>query len=321
MRPSRCEAHNATVTMRRPQCGTGERNRTCRWCCPEERSSTTRVCDARMSWSTVRSTVCSWAVLPAVDCAASTAKGSAAMSQSVRRAANIIDSIAAAPKSVAQLAEEFELHRSTMFRELQTLEEVGYVRRRRDGTYALAFRLVALGQASLESLDLRQAAFATVRRLHRLVGNTVHVAALMDDSIIYVDKVEDASGLRMYSRVGSPVRPHCSAVGKAILAYSGTAERDAVLAGTDWKKYTESTITTYPALAAELDIVAEQGWAADRGEFEDFVNCVAVPIWASSHVVGGLSLTAIRMVQDLDQLLPHIPLMQRSAAAISRELG
>ncbi|HEY5221476.1 MAG TPA: IclR family transcriptional regulator [Microbacteriaceae bacterium] len=243
------------------------------------------------------------------------------MSQSVKRAAHIVDSIATAPKSVAQLAEEFALHRSTMFRELQTLEEVGYVRRRNDGTYALAFRLVALGQASLESLDLRQAAFATVRRLHQRVGNTVHVAALMDDSIIYVDKVEDASGLRMYSRVGSPVRPHCSAVGKAILAYLPRSERDSVLAGTDWKKYTDSTITTYSALAAELDTVAEQGWAADRGEFEDFINCVAVPIMVSSHIVGALSITAIRMVQNLEQLLPQVPRMQRTAAAISRELG
>lgn len=47
------------------------------------------------------------------------------MSQSVKRVARIIDSIAAQPKTVAQLAEEFELRRSTMFWELKTLEDVG----------------------------------------------------------------------------------------------------------------------------------------------------------------------------------------------------
>src|SRR6185437_1368626 len=127
------------------------------------------------------------------------------MSQSVKRAAGILDSIAAQPKSVAQLAEEFGLHRSTMFRELQTLEEVGFARRRKDGTYAPAFRLAVLGAASLESLDLREAAYTAVRRLHRVVGNTVHVAALVEDEIVYVDKVEDAGRVRLYSRVGSPV--------------------------------------------------------------------------------------------------------------------
>lgn len=243
------------------------------------------------------------------------------MSQSVKRAAQIIDSIAAQPKTVAQLAGEFGLHRSTMFRELQTLEEVGYARRRKDGTYALAFRLASLAQASLENLDLRQSSYDHVRRLHRVVGNTVHVAALMDDAIIYVDKVEDASGVRMYSRIGSPVRPHCSAVGKAILADLDTAGRDAVLDGATWTRYTDTTITTRKALDAELDAVAEQGWAVDDGEFEDFVNCVAVPIVSSAGVVGALSLTAIRMKHDLEQIKLRIPLLQRTATQIARELG
>ncbi|TFC17442.1 IclR family transcriptional regulator [Cryobacterium algoritolerans] len=243
------------------------------------------------------------------------------MSQSVKRAARIIDSIAAQPKTVAQLAEEFELHRSTMFRELKTLEEVGYARRRQDGTYTLAFHLVSLAQASLENLDLRQASYSHVRQLHQLVGNTVHVAALVDDAIIYVDKVEDVSGVRMYSRIGAPVRPYCSAVGKAILADLDTARRDAILAGTTWKRYTDTTITTRRALNVELDAVAQQRWAVDNGEFEDFVNCVAVPIRTSAGVVGALSLTAIRMKHDLEQIKQHIPLLQRTAAQIARELG
>lgn len=243
------------------------------------------------------------------------------MSQSVKRAARIIDAIASEPKSVVQLAEEFQLHRSTMFRELQALEEVGYARRRKDGSYALGFHLVALAQNSLENIDLRDIASAHLRRLHKAVGNTVHLAALMESSIVYADKVEDASGVRLYSRIGAPVRPHCSGVGKAILANLDRAGRDAVLATTDWKKYTDNTITSRAKLDAELTTIAEQGWAKDDGEFEDFVNCVAVPITTAAGVVGALSVTAIRMVQDLEQLKLRIPLMQRTAAQISRELG
>ncbi|WP_349898871.1 IclR family transcriptional regulator [Parafrigoribacterium soli] len=243
------------------------------------------------------------------------------MSQSVKRAARIIDSIAAQPKTVAQLAAEFELHRSTMFRELQTLEEVGYARRRKDGTYALALHLATLAQAALENLDLRQASYGHLRRLHALVGNTVHLAALMEDSIVYVDKIEDASGVRMYSRIGSPVRPHCSAVGKAILAGLDVSRRDAILADTVWKKHTATTLATRKALDTELDAVAERGWAADNGEFEDFVNCIAVPIRSSAGVVGALSITAIRMKLDLEQLKPRIPVMQQTAAQIALELG
>lgn len=243
------------------------------------------------------------------------------MSQSVRRAALILDSIAARPKSVAELAAEFGLHRSTMFRELQTLEDVGYARRRADGSYVLAFHLVSLAQTALENLDLRQAASAHVRELHEVVGNTLHVAALIDDTIVYVDKVEDQGGVRMYSRIGSRVLPYCTGVGKAILADLDEHRRDAVLAGTDWKSYTARTITSRAALDVELEAISARGWAVDDAEFEDFVNCVSVPIRSSVGVLGALSLTAFRMVQDVEQLQHRIPLLQRTAARIAREIG
>jgi DNA-binding IclR family transcriptional regulator len=243
------------------------------------------------------------------------------MSQSVRRAARIIDSIAEEPKTVMELAEAFSLHRSTMFRELQALEEVGYVRRRRNGTYSLGLHLISLSRNAFDNLDLREAAHDHLRKLHRTTGNTIHLAALMEHSIVYVDKVEDASGVRMYSRIGAAVLPHCSGVGKAILANVDVAERDSILGGTAWEKFTEKTILTRGALDVELAAIGRQGWAADDGEFEDFVNCVAVPIHSSAGVVGAMSLTAIRMVADLEQLKARLPLMKQTAALISRELG
>ncbi|MBM7829856.1 DNA-binding IclR family transcriptional regulator [Agromyces cerinus] len=243
------------------------------------------------------------------------------MSQSVKRAARIIDAIAADPRTVAELAEAFELHRSTMFRELQALEEVGWVRRRASGRYTLGTRLAALSKEALDSLDLREAGAEHVRRLQRRTGNTVHLAALMDRSIVYVDKAEDESGVRMYSRIGRAVIPNCSAVGKAILADLDRAGRDAVLAGVTWERYTELTITTRERLDRELALVRSRGWAADDREFEDFVNCIAVPIRSSLGIVGALSVTAIRMVADLDRLRAHLPAMRETADAIARELG
>ncbi|WP_350347458.1 IclR family transcriptional regulator [Agromyces sp. G08B096] len=243
------------------------------------------------------------------------------MSQSVTRAAAIIDRVAAEARTVAELAEEFGLHRSTMFRELQALERVGWVRRRPSGRYALGTRLATLSKQALDSLDLRDVGGEHVRRLHRRTGNTVHLAALMDRSIVYVDKAEDEAGVRMYSRVGKAVIPYCSAVGKAILAELDGPGRDTVLAGATWERYTDTTITTRERLDRELATVAARGYATDDREFEAFVNCIAVPIVSSAGVVGAISVTAIRMVADLDRLAAHLPAMREAADAISRELG
>lgn len=243
------------------------------------------------------------------------------MSQTVTRAAAILNLIVEEPRTVGELAEEFGLHRTSMFRLLQSLEAVGFVRKRNDGRYVLGFRLIELGQRSMSTLDLRQAASTYARKLHRAVGNTVHIAALIDDSIIYVDKVEDSAGVRMYSRVGAAVLPQCSAVGKAILAGVSVSRRDQVLQHVSWERYTDTTLTTRKDLDRELDAVADRGWAQDDGEFEDFANCIAVPISSTAGVIGAISVTAVRMVQDLDALKQNLSLMQKTAADISRELG
>lgn len=243
------------------------------------------------------------------------------MSQSVRRAARIIDSIVDDPKTVMELAEEFELHRSTMFRELQALEEVGYVRRRKNGQYVLGLRLMALSRLAFDNLDLREIGHDRLVQLHRSVGNTIHLAALVDSNIVYVDKLEDSSGVRMYSRIGNAVIPYCSGVGKAILADLDVSARDAVLDGIVWKRYTERTLATRDELDAELAQAYRQGWAVDDREFEDFVNCIAVPIRSSVGVVGALSLTAISPVADIRRLKAHLPLMLQTAESIERDLG
>lgn len=243
------------------------------------------------------------------------------MSQSVRRAARIIDAIADEPKSVMELAKEFGLHRSTMFRELQSLEEVGYVRRRKDGQFTLGLHLITLSKKAVDGLDLRGAAHEHVLRLHKEVGNTVHLAALMEHSIVYVDKVEDSSGIRMYSRIGNAVQPYCTGVGKAILAELDTAERDEVLQHTTWQRFTDTTLTSRAELDRELAEIKERGWAVDDGEFESFTNCVAVPIVNAVGAVGALSVTAIRMVRDLGELKGHLPLLKRTADLIARDLG
>ncbi|MBS1673843.1 MAG: IclR family transcriptional regulator [Actinobacteria bacterium] len=243
------------------------------------------------------------------------------MSQSVERAAAILAAIAAEPATIIDLSERFGIHRSTMFRELQSLEQVGFVRRQADGTYVVGMQLAVLGGAALDQLDLRGAAYTQLRRLHRVVGNTLHLGALIGNEIVYVDKVEDSAGVRMYSRVGAAVRPQCSGLGKAVLAELPAARRDAVLADCDWHPYTATTMTTRAALDADLELSARRGWAFDDAEFEDFVGCVAVPIVTAAGVVGALSLTALRAVLSRRQLQQRVPMLRETAAEISRQLG
>lgn len=244
------------------------------------------------------------------------------MSQTINRAISIIEFVSERPRTLNEIASHLEVHRSTALRQLQTLEAGRFVLRHSDGRFAVGTRLMAIAQQALESLDLRQIAAPHLRTLQGEVGHTVHMAQLMGDEIIYIDKVEGTDSVRMYSRVGMPASTHASGVGKVILAQLPPGRREALLRNVDWVTHTQNGHTSVDTLTADLDRIAQQGWGQDDGEFEEFVNCIAVPVANSTgDIVAGISITSIKVIASLNDLGKFMPSLQQTAQAIRRELG
>jgi DNA-binding IclR family transcriptional regulator len=245
------------------------------------------------------------------------------VSQTVERAIDIIEFTSAAPRTLTEVAKHLGVHRSTALRLLRTLADGGLTRRREDGRYGVGYRLAGLAELAHEQFDLRNMAHERLMTLAQLSGHTVHLAAIEDDDIVYVDKVDPVGGLRLYSQIGKQVRLHTAAVGKAILSQQPAEAVEEFLRRCDFERFTESTITTPEALLRELQVAHERGWAVDDGEMEDFLNCIAAPIRKSTgDVIAAVSITALKAKTNLamleSKLLPELLL---TAAAISKELG
>jgi DNA-binding IclR family transcriptional regulator len=244
------------------------------------------------------------------------------MSQTVRRAMSIIEFCAERPRSLGELADHVQVHKSTVLRLAQTLEAAGFARQLPDGRYAVGFRLVAIAQQSLDDMDLRTIAHPHLERLGDQYGHTIHFASLVDDEIIYVDKVEGRGALKMQSRVGRPAELHTAGVAKAVLAYLEEPLVTRLLSRATYQRYTPNTLTSPADLRAELAVTRERGWAEDDGEFEDFVACVAAPVRdARGNVRAAVSITALQALAPLDRLREHVPVLIDTCAAISRDLG
>lgn len=244
------------------------------------------------------------------------------MSQTIHRAISVIEYVSEGARSLNEIAAHLDVHRSTALRQLQTLEEGRFVLRRSDGRFAVGTRLIAIAQQAIEGLDLRQIATPHLRSLQGQVGHTIHLAQLMGDEIIYIDKLDGNASVRMYSRVGKPASLNASGVGKVILAQLPTARRAALLRDVDWVAHTPNTHTSMDTLNADLDRIKERGWGLDDGEFEEFVNCIAVPVSNSTgDIVAGISITSIKVIASLTDLTKFMPSLQQTASAISRELG
>lgn len=244
------------------------------------------------------------------------------MSQAVERAIEILELLSRGPQRPADVAERLGVHRTTALRLIQDLCNGGLARKADDGTYGVGYRLAGLAQAALEQFDLRRVAHPHLQRLCRELEVTVHLAAVEHGRIVYHDKVEPHGKVRLYSEIGKPVRLHASGVGKTILAFMPEDEREKILAGHVYEKFTDTTFASAQAFAAELQRIRKRGWATDDGEYESYVNCVAVPVRdATAAVRTAISATAIKAETNLEQLEARLPAIRRTAAAISRELG
>ncbi|MER6562480.1 IclR family transcriptional regulator [Streptomyces sp. NPDC001027] len=242
------------------------------------------------------------------------------MSQTVDRALSILPLLAEGPADLGQVADRLDVHKSTALRLLRTLHEHGLVYRQADQRYRLGARLFALAQEAMENLDVREIAHPHLARLGEACGHTVHLAVYEDGEVLYIDKVESRYPVRMYSRIGRPVAVTVAAVAKLLLADLPEPERRAVAESLDYPLYTARSTPGAAAFLRELQKVREQGWATDLGGHEESINCVAAPVrGADGRVVAALSVSAPNVVVTADELLALLPLVRRTADAVSAE--
>jgi DNA-binding IclR family transcriptional regulator len=109
------------------------------------------------------------------------------------------------------------------------------------------------------------------------VGETVNIAVLDNNRVLYVDQVVGPSMVSMRSWLGQSVPTHCTATGKVLTAWLEQPERIAARP-TSWKKLAPNTITSADALEKELEQVRNQGYAVANQEMEADFMAIAAPI-------------------------------------------
>lgn len=229
------------------------------------------------------------------------------------------------PRTLAEIGNEIDLSYSTTFRILSTLAYYRYVKRNKNtNQYQLGLTCLELAQSYLAGNDLRIIAMPELEALRDETKETVHLAVLQDMQIVYLEKLPGlhAIGL-MSSRVGGRAPAYCTAIGKALLAYQKPDMVQSYYEVHGLQRYTETTITDLRTLMSSLDEVKCNTYAFDRGEHEDEVRCIAVPIFdISSQVVGALSISGPSARMDpLENNVEMIEIAKETAMRISRQLG
>jgi DNA-binding IclR family transcriptional regulator len=225
--------------------------------------------------------------------------------------------------SLADLAEEIEVDRSTAHRLLATLVQRGYVRQEpRTKHYRLGLKLVHLGRRALEELTLRAVAQRYLKALVRASGETANLVVRAGGQATSVDLEPSPSILSVTSEIGTAFSPHATAAGKVLMAFLPEAEQLEWLGRLRLEGFTPRTLTSIDALLAQLKTVAGQGYAVDDEESHLGVRCVAAPIRDNSgQVVAAVSASGPAMRVPLERVPALAALVRKTAQDISAALG
>ncbi len=234
------------------------------------------------------------------------------MSRTVLKALDVLECLAFSGQSLSapEVAERCGLTRPTTYRLLSTLAARGYVAGGQDGRFRLGNKMLSLSKRLLEYAQLPQLARPELERLCQFAGETVHLGALEDIEVLYVDKVESLTAARMYSIVGSRSPLHSTSLGKAILAFLPDSERTMLLERISLAQRTPNTITDRGRLEEDLRVVRERGYAIDDVENEEGIRCVGAPILGNAGMpIAAVSISGpvVRMTASrVDDLAPAL---------------
>jgi len=171
-------------------------------------------------------------------------------------------------------------------------------------------------------MDLRTQAAPILDRLNAETALTVHLAILDDGDVVYIDKREANETVRMYSAIGKRAPVHCTALGKALIAFLDEPRLRSIAKAKGLPRFTKNTITTWTGLVANLKLVRERGYSRDNAEQQDMIHCIGAPIWDhSGKVIASISLTGTVYSHDIALLERLAPVLIRGATEISRKLG
>lgn len=241
--------------------------------------------------------------------------------QSIERAFSVLELLAAdgGSMTLSALARGSGLPPATLHRLAATLVDLGYLRQEASRRYTLGPRLALLSDGS--TAQLSSTALPHLGHLVDQIGETSNLAMLDGDLVAYVAQVPGRHSMRMFTEVGRRVQPHCTAVGKALLAATRTDDQIRALLGrTGLPRHTAHTVVDADVFLEQIALVRRLGYAMDEGEQEVGVRCFAVHVTGSSLPLAvSVSGPAPRMTDDL--VAEAVPVLQEAARRLGEELS
>jgi len=217
--------------------------------------------------------------------------------KSIEKALDLLELLSNNKKemSITEIGTELHMGFSTVYRILTTLKCHGYVvQNQQTSKYTLGIKLFVLGCKVQSAINLVETVTPFLQKLSQKTNESINFAILEGREAVCLSKIESSEVLRTDIKIGERLPSHCTAIGKALLAFL-PERKFTMLYGKDNKKlhtFTPNSIYSVMELKKCLKKIKKDGYAIDKEEFKIGINCLGVPIINNEgKSIAGISIT------------------------------
>ena len=236
----------------------------------------------------------------------------ASTAPAVVTAIRVIDALAALQGSASldELTHAINEPRSSVHRILNTLVESELLQRPGPrGGYRIGPKVMTWGSSFLRAVNLIDEFRAVVTPIVDRIDETMQLAVLDWPDVVFLSHVDSTRPVRLVTEVGRRLPAHATAVGKALLAFSGTSAAD-WYRHQEMRRLTPRTATTVEELERQLVKARRRGWAEASQESSENLTCLAAPVRAYDG----------RVIAAMTICVPEASLKLSDRQALGREL-
>ena len=246
--------------------------------------------------------------------------------QSLDKALQIVEAMSASSGTMRlqDIAGQVGMPVSTVLRMLNTFVKTGYAYQDPNTSrYGLTYKFSTLSSPANLRESLISCGHQILLDLCNEVGESCSLIVESEDNIIHIDSSEPSGKMLMsHPYLGQSAPLYCTGAGKIFLLNRSDPELDLYLQHTEFRRFTDHTLTSPDALKKEVDTARECGWAMDNEEYIEGIRCIAAGIRdGSGSYIGSISISlpSIRMTEDQIPFLSEA--VKGAAARISALMG
>ncbi|MDR3060721.1 MAG: IclR family transcriptional regulator [Dysgonamonadaceae bacterium] len=190
--------------------------------------------------------------------------------------------------TLQEIKNEAGSSQTTTYRILNTLVRMGYLLYSKTSKkYKLSRKILILGFQTIQEHNLLEVVLPKMRELRNIVKETVCFGVMGTEKGLFIEQVLGTHPFCFVLSPGKSFDLHCSAPGKAMMAFMSEESRKNYLSKMNYQIYNKNTISSEEVYLKELEKVRKLGYAVDMEEELNGVVCVGAPVFNYSKAPCG----------------------------------